>query len=151
MVQIDNRTQVIATKGPYSLGTSVADASAGLTASIIDTPLVTPLAISWQEDGLGLADAVAVRLTISRGDSQFLHSIVGPHDGLSLRIPQLAGIDAVYNASTLDNVDTSIGIAKVAGGYDMIRANAFAVDSLAEAGPLGASVTLSYTGNAPTR
>jgi hypothetical protein len=75
--------------------------------------------------------------------------IIAPH-AATLAIPEVP--DGTFNPQADDQVTISLGIVKATGGYDAIRANAFAVDQVTAAVAVGGSVTLSYAGtNAPGR
>ena len=60
----------------------------------------------------------------------------------------LPGAALLYNPDPKagDQIDVSLGLAKVAGGYDALRASAFTVANLLDATPMNGQLTLSYAG-----
>lgn len=149
----NNRTQLVATRKPYAQDTISVDASAGLIASVSEVKR-TPDAITWVEEGAGAPDAVLASLAVTRPDTttldrQYVRVIIAPHGGPSLQVPILPAAGAIYNPAEGDQVGTRLGLVKATGGYDAVRARAFAVPSLVDAAPLDGQITLSYTGSRP--
>ena len=149
----NNRTQVVASRGAYNQDSLIVDASAGLIASVSGLSY-KPTGITWVEEGGGTADAVIASLDVTRADlvnnnRQYVRMIIAPHTGASLQVPVLPGTGAIYNPKMGDQVATSLGIVAATGGYDAVRARAFAVPSVVDATPLDGRITLSYAGSAP--
>ena len=84
------------------------------------------------------------------GTDPYVRMILAPHGGPMLAVPVLAGSAAAYNPATGDQVATQLGLVQVTGGYDALRAHAFANDQTAELAPMNGMLTLSYSGSAPT-
>ncbi len=152
-ISLDNRTQVVATRKPYTQETVIVDASAGLIAS--PGGLMTmPSAVTWTEEGAGAPDAVIATLSVTRADTmtldrEYIRMIIAPHRGPSLQIPFLPGAAAVYNPTEDDQIGTALGLVQATGGYDSLRPRAFAVPSIVDATPVDGRITLSYSGSAP--
>jgi hypothetical protein len=147
----NNRTQVIASHAPYAAESPVVDASAGLIASVGDKPTFTPAGITWIEASPGTPDLVISSLAVTRGGpatpgNKYVRTTIAPYAGTSLRMPVLPGAGVAYNPAMGDQVDVSLGLAKVAGGYDAIRPAAFTVANLLDATPMNGQMTLSYAG-----
>jgi len=151
-----NHTQMVATRTGFESGPAVVDATANLIASI-SSPDFSPTGVTWLEDSPGAPDAVYVTLAVTRGgdgmpnpNNKYVHSIIAPYNGTSMRMPMLPDIAIIYNTSPADTVDGRVGLVKITnGGYDALRGNAFATTDLADATPLNSQLTLSYTGNPP--
>jgi hypothetical protein len=150
-------TQMVAERSTYSASPVIVDAAGGLV-PLVSAPKYEPTGISWVEQGPGDADAVVVTLNVTRGaamggtparDAEYVHAIIAPHAGMTLRMPVLPGADAMYNLSMADDVAGTQGLVKATGGYDAIRGNAFAVTNVVEAAAADTTVTLSYAGNTP--
>ena len=140
--------QMVGKREPYSASPAIVDASAGLI-PYVKTPDYAPTGISWTEEGTGTADVVLATINVTRATvgTEYVRAIIAPHTGLSLRMPILAGVDAIYNPTTADQLAGAHGLVKVSGGYDAIRATAFTVSSLLELTPAAGTATLSYAGN----
>lgn len=140
--------QMIGKREAYSASPAIVDASSGLI-PYVKAPDYAPTGISWTEEGTGTADVVLATVNVTRATvgTEYVRAIVGPHTGLSLRIPILAGADAIYNPTTADQVAGTHGLLKVSGGYDAVRATAFTVSNIIELTPAGGAATLSYAGN----
>jgi hypothetical protein len=148
-----NRTQVVAVHSPYASEAASVDASVGLIASVSDKPTFTPTGITWVEASPGAPDLVISSLAVTRGGPQnpnnkYVRTTIAPYAGTSLRLPVLPGAALLYNPDPKagDQIDVSLGLAKVAGGYDAIRASAFTVANLVDATPMNGQLTLSYAG-----
>ena len=117
----------------------------------------TPTTITWTEDG-GTApvDAVLATIDVTRGgptaspaDAKYRRTIIAPHGGTSLAIPQLTGADATYNPGPNDQLAGAVGVVGATAGYDALVPWAFGVSNIVEATTRGNSVTLSYAGATP--
>ncbi len=148
--------QIVAARDTYSGSPALIDATADLIPYVTGNPQVAPTGVSWTEMGTGTADAVYVTLNVTRGtamggtpalDAEYTRLIVAPHTGTSLRMPVLP--DALYNPTSMDQIGGSTGLVRATGGYDTIRAKAFAVDSLVDATPTAGKLVLSYAGGTP--
>lgn len=146
-------TQMIAEREAYSASPVIVDASANLLPKVAATDY-SPTGISWTEEGPGAADFVIATLNVTREpgllDPEYVRAIIAPHTGLTLRMPILPGADAIYNPGAMDQIAGATGIAKIAGGYDAVRARAFTVGSVVELAPADGTATLSYQGTAPS-
>jgi len=149
----NNRTQVVAVHSPYASEAASVDASIGLIASVSDKPTFTPAGITWVEASPGAPDLVISSLAVTRGgppnpNNKYVRTTIAPYAGTSLRLPVLPGAALLYNPDPKagDQIDVSLGLAKVAGGYDAIRASAFTVANLVDATPMDGQLTLSYAG-----
>ena len=149
-------TQIVAARDTYSGSPALIDASADLIPYITGNVEYAPTGVSWTEMGSGTADAVYVTLSVTRGtamggtpalDAEYTRLILAPHAGTSLRMPVLP--DALYNPTSADQIGGATGLVRSTGGYDAIRAKAFAVDRLADAAPTGGKLVLSYAGGTP--
>jgi len=150
----NNRTQVVARRTAYSQEILSVDASAGLTASVSALAYKRETGLTWTEEGGGSPDAILAELNVTRPDTstlnkQYTHQVLAPHTGTTLQVPVLSGSAAIYNPAKDDQVGTAVGVATGTGGYDALRARAFAVPSLVDAAPLDGQITLSYSGNRP--
>ncbi len=146
-----NSTQAVAAHGPYTSVAPPVNASYGLIASVSAKPTFTPAAITWTEASSGTPSFVITSLAVTRDgpadpNNQYVRTIIAPYTGTSLQMPVLPGAAAIYNPAMADQVDLSLGLAKVAGGYDALRATAFTVANLLDATPMGGQLTLSYNG-----
>ncbi len=141
-------TQMVARRETYSASPAIIDASAGLL-PYVKTPDYSPTGISWTEEGAGTADFVVATLNVTRSmvATEYSRMIIAPHAGLSLRMPILAGADAIYNPTPADQIAGSHGLVTVTGGYDAARARAFTVSNIVELAPAAGLATLSYAGN----
>lgn len=150
--------QIVATRDTYSGSPVLFDASADLIPYVTGNPQIAPTGVSWTEMGSGTADAVFVTLHVTRGalmggggtpalDAEYTRLIIAPHSGTSLRMPVLP--DALYNPTSADQIGGATGLVRATGGYDTIRAKAFAVDSLVDATPAAGKLVLSYAGGTP--
>jgi hypothetical protein len=148
-------TQIVTARDTYSASPAILDASADLIPYIMGNPTYAPTGVSWVQTGTGTADAVYVALNVTRGgatgtpalDAEYTRLIIAPHAGTSLRMPVLP--DALYNPTSADQLAGATGLLKVSGGYDGIRAKAFAVQSISDATPAAGKLTLSYAGGTP--
>ncbi|MBA3464718.1 MAG: hypothetical protein H0T46_32595 [Deltaproteobacteria bacterium] len=149
-------TQLVVARDTYSASPALIDASANLIPYIMGNPTYAPTGVSWVQAGTGTADAVFVTLNVTRGaamggtpglDAEYTRLIIAPHAGTSLRMPQLP--DALYNPTSADQMAGTAGLVKTTGGYDAIRAKAFAVESIVDATPASGKLVLSYSGNTP--
>lgn len=150
----NNRTQVVASRRAYSQEILSVDASAGLTASVSALAYKRDTGLSWTEEGPGTLDAVLAELNVTRPDTstltrQYTHLVLAPHAGASLQVPVLSGSAAIYNPAKDDQVGAALGVVAATGGYDALRARAFAVPSIVDAAPLDGQITLSYSGQRP--
>ena len=144
-------TQAVAAHGPYTSVAPPVDASFGLIASVSAKPTFTPATITWTEGNTGTPSFVISSLAVTRGgpatpDNTYVRTIIAPYTGTSLRMPVLLGAAVVYNPAMADQIDLSLGLVKVAGGYDALRATAFTVANILDATPMGGQLTLSYNG-----
>ena len=147
----NNSTQAVAVHAAYTSVAPPVDASFGLIASVSAKPTFTPAAITWTEASSGTPSFVISSLAVTRGgpatpDNTYVRTIIAPYAGTSLRMPVLPGAAAVYNPAMADQVDLSVGLVKVAGGYDALRATAFTVANILDATPMAGQLTLSYNG-----
>jgi hypothetical protein len=149
-VSLNGNTRVIASRKPFSGGTTTVDASANVVANIT-TPAFTPTAITWVEEAPGEPlDFVVAMLNVQRAGAgttgAYIRTIIAPYDpSMSLRMPVLPV--TMYNPAMEDSVATSVGLGKITGGYDAARPLALSNTSLLEAAPMNGSLTVSYTGN----
>jgi hypothetical protein len=150
----NNRTQVVTTRGAFATGTPIAlDASSGLIGTISD-PTFAPGTITWTEESPGAPDLVIASLDVTRSaptngaSNEYVRTVIAPYAGPTLFVPALGGSGALYDATTDDQVATALAAVKVTGGYDALRASAFAGSSLVEATPAGGQLTISYGGAA---
>jgi len=114
-------------------------------------PIVPVTIRGWVEASPGTPDFVISSLAVTRGGpatpgNKYMRTTLAPYAGTSLRMPVLPGAAVVYNPAMGDQVDVSLGLAKVAGGYDAIRPAAFTVANLLDATPMNGQMTLSYAG-----
>lgn len=151
---IDNNgsTQIVASRAAYTNDTVSIDATAGLIATY-SSRQDTPNGATWIEDGGATPDAVLGSFQVTPdpngGRLPFIRKVIAAHTGAVLNAPMLLGTAAAYNFERGDSVNTSIGLVQATGGYDALRANAFAVESIVDAAPMNGRITLSYTGNRP--
>jgi hypothetical protein len=151
MIQTNNGTQLIGARQPYAVTPTTVDLSTAPLIPYVTTATYAPTGVSWAEQGTGTADFVIARLDITPTTAPaYTRVILAPHTGMSLPLPLLQGADTTYNPSAADQIAGTHAIGKAVGGYDAARARAFAVTSLAQTAPMNGSVTLSYSGNAPT-
>ena len=144
-------TQMVATRSAYSASPAVVDATANLIADI-SAPMYTPTSVTWTEGSAGTADAVIVTLNVTRGgptaiDNTYTRAIIAPHAGPSLRLPVLP--DALYNPAMGDQIAGTSGLVSATGGYDALKALAFTVPNILDAGAADGTITLAYPGNTP--
>ena len=144
-------TQAVAAHGPYTSVAPPVDASFGLIASVSAKPTFTPATITWTDGNTGTPSFVISSLAVTRGgpatpDNTYVRTIIAPYTGPSLRMPVLPGAAVLYNPAMADQIDLSLGLVKVAGGYDALRATAFTVANILDATPMGGQLTLSYNG-----
>lgn len=147
----NGQTQVVAHRALYTSDTNTVDASVGLISSVTAVKYATD-GITWTETGPG-ADAVlaALRVTPKPTDGDpYVRMILAPHTGPALTVPVLVGSAAAYNPVMGDQVSTQLGLVQLTGGYDALRTRGFANDQTAELAPMNGSLTLSYSGSAPT-
>lgn len=152
-VQVTEGRQMVASRSSYSASPVLFDASANLI-PYVSTVEYKPTGITWTETGTGTADAVLVRLNVTRGgtqmvDNEYTRTIIAPHGGATLAVPTLP--DPLYNLGMMDQIAGTHGLVKVTGGYDKLRGKAFAVANPIEIAPSDGTATLSYSGNPPTR
>lgn len=146
-------TQIVSARDTYSGSPALIDASADLIPYITGNVQYAPTGVSWMETGSGTADAVYVALNVTRNvatptvDNTYTRLIIAPHAGTSLRMPLLP--DALYNPTSADQIGGATGLLRATGGYDMLRAKAFAVDSIGDIAPVGGKLVLSYAGGTP--
>lgn len=140
----------------YSGAVSSVDASAHPMPYIMGNVDYEPTGITWTQAGTGTADAVMVTLAVTRGagmggipgiDAEYVRAIIAPHAASPLRIPAVP--DARYNPTAMDEIGGALGLVKASGGYDMVRAKAFAKESIVDATPSGGSISIAYSGQAP--
>jgi hypothetical protein len=146
-----NETQIVANRTMYSSDTNIVDASAGLI-STVTAPTYADGEVTWTEAGPG-ADGVLAALHVSPkaiDGEPYVRMILAPHTGPTLTVPVLVGSAAAYNPVTGDQVSTQLGLVQVTGGYDALRTRGFADDQTAQLAPMNGSLTLSYSGAAPT-
>ncbi|MBP9168858.1 MAG: hypothetical protein KBG48_15780 [Kofleriaceae bacterium] len=103
--------------------------------------------VSWTQTADGASpDLTMAQIEIGRSSlkTTWRWRIVAPHDGASVRLPVLPGDGAPLNPAFEDFVFVeSVTTAKVPGGYDAVRADAFNVGSLgALAGQLTGRVVI---------
>ncbi len=144
------------TRTAFSGAVSSVDASAYPMPYIMGNVDYDPTGITWTEAGAGTADAVMVTLAVTRGaamgmvpavDAEYVRAIIAPHGASPLRIPAVP--DARFNPTVQDEIGGALGLVSSSGGYDVIRAKAFAKESIVDATPTGGSISLSYSGQAP--
>jgi hypothetical protein len=149
------RSQVVVSHGAFLSGPTIVDASAGMIPYISQPAEFTPEAITWLEEGAGVADTVYVVLNVTREipeggtpgvHNEYVRTIIAPHTGTALRVPVLPGTGILFNPGENDNVGIAHGIVATTGGYDSLRARAFKVENIIDATPLGSTTTLSYAG-----
>lgn len=117
----------------------------------------TPTAITWTEDGgTAAVDAVLATIEVTRGGpgaspvaSTYRRTIIAPHTGATLAIPQLTGADAIYNPGPNDTLAGAVGVVGASAGYDALLPWAFGVSNIIETATRNNSVTLSYAGPTP--
>jgi len=144
-------TQAVAAHGPYTSVAPPVDASFGLIASVTAKPTFSPATITWTEGNTGTPSFVISSLAVTRGgpatpDNTYVRTIIAPYAGPSLQMPVLPGAAVIYNPAMTDQVDLSLGLVKVAGGYDALRASVFTVANILDATPMSGQLTLSYNG-----
>jgi len=154
MSSANNRTQVVATHSLFARGPSAVDATAGLIASVSEAPTFAPTGITWVEEGIGAPDFVISTLQVTRGgpvnpNNKYVRTIIAPYAGTSLQLPVLPGANVLFNPTMEDQINLALGLAKVTGGYDGVRASAFTGTNIIDVTPLDGQLTLSYAGNAP--
>lgn len=152
-IQVTEGRQMVARRGAYSASPVVLDASANLI-PYVSTVQYKPTGITWMETGTGTADAVIVRMNVTRGgtqmvDNEYTRTIIAPYAGATLAVPALP--DPLYNLGAMDQIAGTHGLLAITGGYDKLRGKAFAVANPIEIAPLDGAATLSYSGNPPTR
>ena len=150
----NNQTQIVATRHAYTQDILSVDASAGRIPAVSTLAFKRETGLSWTEEGTGTADAVIAELNVTRPDTstltrQYTHYIIAPHAAAALQVPVLSGSAAIYNPTKDDQVGTAVGIVAGTGGYDALRASAFAVPSIVDAASLDGQITLSYSGQRP--
>ena len=108
-------------------------------------------AISWTEDGTGSVDAARVDIAVSLAAAGFNWHIVGPHAAASLAVPTLPNSLAIGDLSAASGVSiTSIALYQVPHGWDVLRANIFAMlgdqfdDAAALTTTIGDRAVISY-------
>lgn len=149
----NNRTQAVAVHSPYTAVAPLVDASTGLIASVSAKPTFMPTGITWMEATPGAPDFVINSLSVTRGGTadpaanKYVRTTIAPYAGTSLRLPVLPATASLYTPNSKgDQIDVSLGLAKVDGGYDAIRASAFTVANILDSTPMGGQFTLSYAG-----
>lgn len=152
-IQATEGRQMVAARSSYSASPVIFDTAANLI-PYVSTVEYKPTGITWMETGTGTADAVMVRLNVTRGgidspENQYVRTVIAPHAGATLVVPTLP--DALYNLGMMDQIAGTHGLVKATAGYDKLRAKAFQVDNVIETAPMDGTVVLSYTGNPPTR
>ncbi|MEO7096124.1 MAG: hypothetical protein ABI175_22875 [Polyangiales bacterium] len=144
---------MVASRSAYSASPVIFDTGSSLI-PFVSTVEYKPAAITWMETGTGTADAVMIRLNVTRGgiqspENEYVRTVIAPHAGPTLRMPLLP--DALYNLGMMDQIAGTHGLIKASAGYDKLRGKAFQVDNVIETAPTDGSVVLSYAGNPPTR
>jgi hypothetical protein len=154
-ISSQGRTQVVVNHGAFVSGPTIVDANAGIIPYISQQAEWTPEAITWLEEGTGVADTVYAVLDVTREipeggtpgvHNEYVRTIIAPHTGTALRIPTLPGTGILFNPGENDSINLAHGIVATTGGYDSLRARAFKVENLIDATPLGSTTTLSYSG-----
>jgi len=154
-IQATEGRQMVAMRSSYSASPVIFDAAANLI-PYVSTVEYKPTGITWMETGTGTgtADAVIVRMNVTRGgvqspENEYVRTIIAPHGGATLALPVLP--DALYNLGMMDQIAGTHGLIKATGGYDKLRGKAFSVANPIEIAPTDGGVTLSYAGNPPVR
>lgn len=152
-VQTAEGRQMVASRSSYSASPVIFDTAANLI-PFVSAVEYKPAGITWTETGSGTADAVMIRLNVTRGgvqspENEYVRTVIAPHAGPTLVVPTLP--DALYNLGMMDQIAGTHGLVKATAGYDKLRAKAFQVDNVIETAPMDGSVVISYTGNPPTR
>lgn len=153
-VAANGRTQIVSDHRAFVQGPTLVDASVGMTSYITEQPTFELGTISWLEEGVAAPDVTLATVDVTRGgtdnpNNQYVRTIIAPHAGTSLRIPFLSGVGQIFNPIEGDSVGVSLGVVKVTGGYDTIRAKAFSKESLLDIVPMDMQLTLSYNGSSP--
>jgi len=117
-VSYNGSMQRVGKRQPYAAAPGMVDLS---TAMIIgpSAPSISNDMLTWTEAGSGAPDLVVGE---AKG-TLIVHRVVGPYAGPSLHIPRLPASHDAFNVKADDTA--SIALAKVSGGYDGIRAQAF--------------------------
>ncbi len=162
LTDANGRTQRKATRQPYVKGLTTIDGGVLGMIPYVSNVDYSPTGISWVEAGpaAGQADSVITVLTVSRDlggaapgpDDVYVHAIIAPHNGATMRMPFLPTSAANFNPGATDNIQGRFGLVQVTGtaeGYDALRNLAFRHASVLDAAPAGGQVVLSYQGNTP--
>jgi hypothetical protein len=145
-------TQMIASRQTYAVTPLTIDASANLL-PYVSSPSYKSTGITWTETGTGTPDFIVSTLAITPNNSvaKYTRYIIAPYASITLAVPMLAGNDVSYNPGTMDNIQGTVGLGSVTGGYAAARAFVFSTPKLVDGAPMSGTATLSYAGNtAPT-
>jgi hypothetical protein len=125
-------TQLVTMRAGYGQADLVIDVAPHLIKSPSAATLTTDT-VTWTELGTGSPDLVFATLR----DATRVRTIVAPYGGASLHVPHLPTAHDAFNAQATDT--PSVSLARVASGYDGVRARVFA----GPLAPLGGYATIS--------
>lgn len=143
MVSGPNGAQTIAKHEPFAAAPSSLDLLADSITYTSPATVAVDGTLTWTESGPGIPDIVHAKYIIAREGMTFTRSVVAPHAGPTLRLPQLPATYDAYNAKAGDATSASHELARFSTGYDSVRARIFNA-RLSSVAPMGARVAVSY-------